>query len=148
MQSAAGQAASLFLLMRSKIRQLLTVTALCALLLLLTLLGIYKCPLDFIFGIPCPTCGITRAFVSLLHGDFAGAFYYHPLWPVFILSAVLYLLYFFDIIHPSRRLITTGCCILSAILIGCFILRHIEGSPVVQTHFETSLLHRIISLIS
>ncbi|WP_300357510.1 DUF2752 domain-containing protein [Fusobacterium sp.] len=32
-----------------------------------------------IFGIPCPTCGITRAYISLLHLDIKSAFFYHPL---------------------------------------------------------------------
>lgn len=30
-------------------------------------------------GIPCPTCGITRACRLALHGDFAGATRMHPL---------------------------------------------------------------------
>ena len=36
-----------------------------------------------IFGFPCPACGMTRAYLSLLHGNVKGAFYYHPLfWTV------------------------------------------------------------------
>jgi hypothetical protein len=31
------------------------------------------CLLKDIFGIPCPGCGITRAFLFLGHGDFRGA---------------------------------------------------------------------------
>jgi hypothetical protein len=37
------------------------------------------CPLLLVFGIPCPTCGITRATRLALHGDFAGATHMHPL---------------------------------------------------------------------
>jgi len=43
-------------------------------------------------GFPCPGCGMTRSYVSLLHGDVQGAFYYHPLFwtvPVTILLAYL-----------------------------------------------------------
>lgn len=29
-------------------------------------------------GIPCPTCGLSRATERLLHGDFAGAWQMHP----------------------------------------------------------------------
>ncbi|MGL5702740.1 MAG: DUF2752 domain-containing protein [Cetobacterium sp.] len=32
-----------------------------------------------IFGIPCPTCGITRAFISLINFNFKEAFRFHPL---------------------------------------------------------------------
>ena len=34
-------------------------------------------------GLKCGGCGLTRAAVSLLHLDFAAAFAYHALWPVF-----------------------------------------------------------------
>lgn len=37
-------------------------------------------------GIPCPGCGMTRAFLSLLSGDVTQAFYWHPLWPMVILA--------------------------------------------------------------
>ena len=30
-------------------------------------------------GLPCPSCGMTRAFIRLLTGDVGGAFQYHPL---------------------------------------------------------------------
>ncbi len=36
-----------------------------------------------IFGLPCPACGMTRAYISLAHLDIKRAFYYHPLfWSV------------------------------------------------------------------
>ncbi|QBO35942.1 DUF2752 domain-containing protein [Periweissella cryptocerci] len=38
-----------------------------------------------VFGIPCPGCGMTRAFEHLVHGDVVGAFYFHPLFWVAIL---------------------------------------------------------------
>ena len=44
------------------------------------------CPLH-VFGIYCPTCGITRASHALLRLDFAAAFTYHPL--VFLLIALV-----------------------------------------------------------
>ena len=31
------------------------------------------CPAVLITGLPCPGCGMTRAFIRLLHLDFAGA---------------------------------------------------------------------------
>lgn len=45
----------------------------------------------WLFHIPCPGCGMTRAVLAALQLDFAGAFAYHPLvWTMPIL-AVLYL---------------------------------------------------------
>ena len=37
------------------------------------------CPISDIIGIKCPTCGITRAVISLLKLDFKASFNYHPL---------------------------------------------------------------------
>ena len=49
---------------------------------LLVVIFIYKCPTRFIFGIPCPSCGMTRAFLSAAKLDFKAAFYYHPLFGI------------------------------------------------------------------
>ncbi|MDD4328245.1 MAG: DUF2752 domain-containing protein [Eubacteriales bacterium] len=47
-------------------------------------------------GLPCPTCGMTRASLSLLHLNFGEAFYYHPMVfvviPALIAGAVLLLI--------------------------------------------------------
>ena len=37
------------------------------------------CPLIYIFDIPCPLCGMTRAHIALLKGDIELAFAYNPL---------------------------------------------------------------------
>lgn len=37
------------------------------------------CIFKNLFHIPCPGCGLTRAFYSILHGDFCSAFYYNAL---------------------------------------------------------------------
>ena len=38
-----------------------------------------SCLLRSLTGIPCPTCGGTRAMLSLLRLDFSSYWYYHPL---------------------------------------------------------------------
>jgi hypothetical protein len=37
------------------------------------------CPMASSFGVPCPGCGLTRATLALLRGDFAEALHFHPL---------------------------------------------------------------------
>ena len=37
------------------------------------------CPFLFIFGIPCPTCGTTRAIISLLRLDIDSYLKYNPM---------------------------------------------------------------------
>ncbi len=40
--------------------------------------GIPVCWFQALSGLPCPGCGLTRAFSSLLHGQVQAAFAYHP----------------------------------------------------------------------
>lgn len=50
----------------------------------------YSCPLKGMAGIPCATCGMTRAFVHLAHGDVALAFAASPLGALLAGAAWLY----------------------------------------------------------
>lgn len=52
-----------------------------------------KCLIRTIFGIPCPGCGLTRAWLSVFKLDLKSAFYYHPLFwtiPIMIGLAIFY----------------------------------------------------------
>lgn len=40
----------------------------------------WRCPIASLLGIPCPTCGVTRAVRAGLGGDTSAAFHFHPLW--------------------------------------------------------------------
>ena len=133
--------------MKADKKELIIISSALGFLFILAVLGIYDCPLDRIFGIPCPLCGITRAFVSLIKADIPSAFFYHPLWPVIAVYAILYLLYLSGRITPSKKMIDITGWILSFLLIACYIIRHIKGSPVVQIHFDTSLIYRLFRLI-
>lgn len=37
-------------------------------------------------GLDCPSCGLTRAFVSIVHGDFAAALRFNPVSPLVFLA--------------------------------------------------------------
>lgn len=60
---------------------------------LLVACGLPLCPFATLTGIPCPGCGLLRASLSALHGDYSGAVHYHPLaplaWPAGILGSWL-----------------------------------------------------------
>ncbi|MBE5824302.1 MAG: DUF2752 domain-containing protein [Butyrivibrio sp.] len=49
------------------------------------------CPIKYLTGVSCMGCGMTRAYLSLLRLDFASAFQYHPLFPIPVIAAVLFL---------------------------------------------------------
>lgn len=38
------------------------------------------CPFKYFLHIPCAGCGMTRAWQSVMMGDFSKAFYYHPMY--------------------------------------------------------------------
>ena len=48
------------------------------------------CAFHHFTGLPCPGCGLTRAWVSMAHGHFAEAFIWHPLGPILFTSALFY----------------------------------------------------------
>ena len=71
-------------------RRLVRMHLLLAAALLLYTFVIGRCPILWLTGVPCPGCGMTRALTHAVRLDFAGAFYYHPLWFA-VPPAVLYL---------------------------------------------------------
>ncbi|HOK05383.1 MAG TPA: DUF2752 domain-containing protein [Victivallales bacterium] len=58
------------------------------------------CMFKKITGLPCPTCGMSRAFCCLSRGNFLSAFYYNPLsfilYPLILAGVILP---FFSLIH-------------------------------------------------
>lgn len=55
-------------------------------------------------GLPCPSCGMTRAFLYLAKLDFVEAFHYHPLFPMVPLL-------FFSYLKGNQKLLITICLI-------------------------------------
>ena len=51
-----------------------------------------KCLIKKFIGFPCPSCGLTRAIISVFNLDFHRSFSYHPLfW--FIPSVIIIIIY-------------------------------------------------------
>lgn len=60
------------------------------------------CVLKNVTGLPCPGCGLTRAYLSLFHGDISKAFRYHPL---FLLPAILLILLIYNKVRINKFII-------------------------------------------
>lgn len=62
------------------------------------------CPLNFITGLLCPCCGISRMLISLLKLDFEAAFYYNAALLIFMpLWITLCAIYFYDYIKTGNK---------------------------------------------
>lgn len=109
----------------------------------MSLLGIYKCPSDYILGIPCPTCGITRALGSLLLLDINKAFYYHALWPLVIIGLFIYVFNEFNIIKLNKKQIKIIIYVFAFIFFIYYIIRIIYKCPITMFNFKDSLIYKI-----
>ena len=65
-----------------------------------SLTGPVMCPVALVLGLPCPGCGITRAFGCATHGEFRRAFEFHSIWPV--LLAYFVFLWIYKIVESAR----------------------------------------------
>jgi hypothetical protein len=113
------------------------------------LLLVRACPVQWLFGVPCPGCGMTRAHLALLRLDFADALYYHPL--VFVtLPALLYLAHQDAWKLPggrrARRILLAALC---AAFLGVYLVRLflLPDSPL-QIDWENAALHRLFETVA
>lgn len=107
------------------------------------LLGI-TCPIYFVTGISCAGCGMSRAWLSLLGGDLAGAFSYHPL---FFLPPLALGLWFLRKKLPGRLVKGLGIGIL-VLFLAVYVVRMADpGDTVVTFSPQEGILPRLIGEI-
>ena len=100
----------------------LTVLAIIAAAVVLLSVSGIGCPIRFLFGIPCPGCGITRACVCALHGEFIEAFRWHPLY-IFAVPAFIYIAVGDYPLFGSVRRETAFSILLGAAFLTVYIVR-------------------------
>ena len=69
---------------RWHLRPALVATAIFAALAVAVFEGVWRCPVALILGVPCPSCGLTRAASALLHGRLGEAVRIHPVAPLML----------------------------------------------------------------
>lgn len=75
----------------NRIEVITSVTAVVVLYVILESFGV-TCPIKYITGISCAGCGMSRAWIALLHFNIHEAFIYHPLFflpPVVVIVMLL-----------------------------------------------------------
>ncbi|MCT4598244.1 MAG: DUF2752 domain-containing protein [Vallitalea sp.] len=108
-----------------------------------------KCFFKNLVGVPCPGCGLTRAYKMFFIGNIEKAFYYHPL---FLLIPLLVMLYISNIMIKNNRLkkVSEIIYLISTILfISLYIIRFIKYFPKIQpmNFYEKGLLPSIVHKI-
>lgn len=140
---------------RKKVRKIVMMH-ICVFAGLVLLMGtVWYCPVQLLFGVPCPGCGTTRACLSLLSLDIRGALSYQP---VFLLNIFL----FWYCIHRNiirrnwierggrwnERLETAGLVLLIGIILVVYVARLIsQDSPVMELHPEQGLVFRGVEIL-
>lgn len=125
------------------------IAAAAAAAVLIAFYAVFRCPFRFFIGIPCPGCGMTRALVSLLRLDFDAAFHYHPL--IFIMpffAAYLFVRFVLKKQLLGKKAEKILLAFTVALFITVYLIRAFGGNDVVQTDFQNSVLHKIISFFT
>ncbi|CUU46189.1 DUF2752 domain-containing protein [Clostridium beijerinckii] len=102
------------------------------------------CPIRFLTGISCAGCGMTRAWICLLHLDIRGAFYYHPL---FIMPAIYLFIFIF-----KNKISKSTFNFLIIIGIGLFIATYIfrllnPDDIVVNINIKNGFIYKLFEFI-
>lgn len=97
------------------------------------------CPILYVTGISCAGCGMSRAWLSVLHGDLQAALQFHPLFWMVILMGILFLIR--D--HMSVRARKWAVIAIAALFIGVYLFRMLDPSDeIVYFRPKTGLIAR------
>ena len=97
------------------------------------------CPSQYLFGVSCPGCGMTRAFLAVFSGDILLSFQMHPFWIAMIPCVAVAFILFVMKKNTAFYIVTLSSI---AVYIGVWIVRLIIGDPVVQFNLESGAIYR------
>lgn len=112
--------------------------------MLISSLFSYGCPFRFFLGLSSPGCGMTRAWIQVLHFNFKDAFYFHPLYPLVPIMGLMWL--FEDKIKPNWNKLFW--IIIIIVFIVVYIIRFQNpNQDIVAFDFEKSIIYKIYTAI-
>jgi hypothetical protein len=115
------------------------ILAVCLLYAFFSIAGI-GCPIKFITGVSCAGCGMTRAWIALLHLNFKAAFYYHPLF--FMPPAVILLFFYKEKLSDKVYKILIFTTVLMFAII--YLYRMFSSNSIVVFQPENGIVFRIL----
>lgn len=99
------------------------------------------CPILYLTGISCAGCGMSRAWLSLLRLDLAGAVYYHPLFWLPVPAAALLLLRR----RLPKRVFAAGLTLCGVLFILVYFIRLAMPGEIVVFAPQEGLVWRLLS---
>lgn len=131
---------------RNSHRRIEVITSVAAVVVLYVILESFgvTCPIKYITGISCAGCGMSRAWIALLHFNIHDAFMYHPLFflpPVVVIVMLLKS----KINIKIYKIIIFTIIIMFAIVYICRLIW--SGDDVVVFEPQNNILFRIIRVI-
>lgn len=104
------------------------------------------CPFQFLFGIPCMGCGMTRACIALINMDVKTALYYHPL--VFFGPVILILICFEDKLNEKHEILMRKIWIIIFIVfLITYLIRLVDTThSAIQIKIKDSFIFYVIKL--
>lgn len=89
-----------------------------------------RCYFKSVTGIPCPSCGMTRSYIHLFHGEWNQAFMDHPLfWTVPIIFISAFIMYRFKSLVRLNKFLTGLLIFFTILFILVYIYRMINLFP-------------------
>jgi cytochrome bd-type quinol oxidase subunit 2 len=108
-----------------------------------------KCFFKNLVGIPCPGCGLTRAYEMFFTGNIRKAFYYHPLFLIIPLLVMLYILNLIIKNYKLKKISEIIYLISTMLFISLYVVRFIKYFPKIQpmNFYERGLIPFIVHKI-
>lgn len=102
------------------------------------------CPIKYLTGISCAGCGMTRAWISICHGQLREAFSFHPL----VLVPILYLAIYIFKNKMNKHLFSVITNIAITLFIAVYIIRMLDPSDsIVVFQPQNGAIFKIMKLL-
>lgn len=106
------------------------------------------CIFKNIYGVPCPSCGITRSYIQLFQFHFRKAFFYHPLFWFFPFLFFVVLFRFIPVVNKiyNNKLFWIISLI---IILGIWVIRMFLYFPSIEPldYNKYSIFYKIYSIL-